>query len=456
MPSLFNLIDIMSDMVISVVYTSSPDSQNSEPSSPVELEPQSDSRSSSRNSNPPKYNDKDCDRYPTHNNQLPYPPAKRRPMIPYSKTRVRGTNSEYLAPKRFTKTVPITKNVHWSNMMEVDGEPYRFTAPGLNSYPLRSRRKANYIYGADGGDSKNSVHSTEGDGDNSPEPHEPYSNASYEEQRYPEDWYSRPRSGSRNHSPAGSFPGVDEDRPQGWSPSSNEGSAEKPYMPRSILKPPTATDDEMLLRNTWSMIAHQEQQINYMYEFLSDVLLVGHDMLDCMFETGEISMWEETTRLAQQARTRQGSDALKWGSRVSSPIRGSQQQHQSQDQGQTRYSDSYPGQSPTSSTDPQHAFEEDLVRRKAGQNPPKESSLVLDPRDSQLGSWVDPQRNPVSDESTEPSPVMIERPRSNPRSDDWPEPFFGREGAMARQDETRSPDAGFRGIDTIYEDPEEQ
>ncbi|KAL2845452.1 hypothetical protein BJY01DRAFT_247716 [Aspergillus pseudoustus] len=452
MPSLYKLIDAMSDMIISVVYTSGSDSHNSEPSMPAESEPGNNNRSSSRSSYHCniKYNDKDNDRYPTHQDQLPYPPSKRRPTIPYSKTRVRGTSSEYLAPKRFTKTPPTTKNVHWSNMMEVDGEAYRFTAPALNSYPLRRRRKANYVYGADGGDSNNNVHNTE-DRDSSPEPQEPYSAAaSYEEQRYPNDRYSGPgsRSGSRNHSPAGSYPGADRGRSQSRPPGPREAS--RPDMPRSILKPPTATDDEMLLRNTWGIIARQEQQINYMYEFLSDVLLVGHDVLDCMFETGEISMWEETTRRAQQAQ-----QALGRGSRASSPI-PRQQQFEGESQGQPQYPAPYPGQSPTLSSRPRRAFEEELKRREARQSPPGVYSPVLGSRGSHTDPWLDAQRSSLGEDPREASPVPGERPSSSPRFDGRPELLYGREGAMSRQEETRSPAPGVRGIDTIYEDPEEQ
>ncbi|KAL2809551.1 hypothetical protein BJX63DRAFT_435113 [Aspergillus granulosus] len=454
MPSLYKLIDAMSDLVVSVV-SSNPGSSHREPSTPGKSELKNNESRSYNNHI--KYNDKDYDQYPTHHHRLPYPPAKRRPTIPYSKTRVRGTNSEYLAPKRFTKPPSATKSVHWSNMMEVDGDPYRFTAPALNSYPLRRRRKANYVYGADGGDSNNNVHNTEGAGhsrSSTPVPQEPDNDTSYEEQRYPVNWYSCSRSGSRNPSPVGSYPGSDQDSSRTWSPSSNKGSSSytsfPAYTPRSILKPPTATDDEMLLRNTWSIIARQEQQINYMYDFLSDVLLVGHDVLDCMFETGEISMWEETTRHAQQAqkaRMRQGFEARERGSR--GPIPGLQHSHD-HSPGQTQYPVSNPGHSPTLGSNPPPAFEE-LERRKVRKCTSGEFSLrgsLLDPR-------LNSQRSPVSEDSREASPVQTGRPSSSPQFDSRPDSSYGREGAMSRQEKSWPPGLGFRDMDTIYEDPED-
>ncbi|KAJ0423854.1 hypothetical protein BJY00DRAFT_27521 [Aspergillus carlsbadensis] len=457
MPSLFKLIDAMSDMVISVVYTSSPDSRDSEPSTPVETEKPGTNDDNDNNSEDnrkrPKYNDKEFDRYPT-SHRLHYPPTKRRPTIPYSKTRVPGSNSEYLAPKRFTKTPPITKNVHWSNMMEVDGGPPRFTAPGLNSYPLRRRRRANYVYGADGGDSNNNVNvqDTEAEDDA-----DPSSAMSYEDQRYPLDWYSRSRSRSRNPSPAGSYPencDRDTSSPGLMSPT-NRSSAFPPYMPRSILKPPTATDDEMLLRNTWSMIARQEQQINYMYEFLSDVLLVGHDVLDCMFETGEISMWEDTTRRAQQAaqQPRVRRDA-RGSIRGSSPIPSSaraqpqfQDQGESQERGRSYYPVSYPGQSPRLGSDSRSAFEEELERREEKEKErgsPGDYSPVPGPRGPHLKSWLGSQSDPDPeyDSSRESSPVYDDRGSPSRWPDPRPDPGYGREGAMSRQEE-RSPPPGF-------------
>ncbi|KAL3483903.1 hypothetical protein BJX62DRAFT_244467 [Aspergillus germanicus] len=454
MPSLFKLIDAMSDMVISVVYTSSPDSRDSEPSTPVETEkPENydsttnseDNRNDKRKRT--KYNDKEFDRYPT-SHRLPYPPAKRL-TIPYSKTRVRGSNSEYLAPKRFTKTPLFTKNVHWSNMMEVDGQPPRFTAPALNSYPFRRRRKPNYVYGANGGDSNNNINIQDAEAEDEDEA-EPNSAMSYEDQRYPADWYSRSRSGTgsgtRNRSPVGSYP-ENHEYPRPMSPN-DRSSTYPPYTPRSILKPPTSTDDEMLLRNTWAMIARQEQQINYMYEFLSDVLLVGHDVLDCMFETGEISMLEEATRRAQQARARARS------ARGSSPIPSSarpqqqfQDQGESQGRGRGQYPVSYPGQSPTLGPRSRPAFEEELERREEKEKErrgPGNYSPVLGPRGPHLKSWLKSQSDPDPEYegSRESNPDQDERDSPGRWPDSRPDPGYGREGAMSRQEE-RSPESGF-------------
>ncbi|KAL4928263.1 uncharacterized protein BDV17DRAFT_264591 [Aspergillus undulatus] len=78
------------------------------------------------------------------------------------------------------------------------------------------------------------------------------------------------------------------------------------HIPRKgIIKPPTQKDDEMLIRNLWTMVALAEQRMDYTYEFLSGVLLIGDDILDTILKAGELSMFEEASRHARRMEERQ-------------------------------------------------------------------------------------------------------------------------------------------------------
>ncbi|KAL4912451.1 hypothetical protein BDW62DRAFT_194528 [Aspergillus aurantiobrunneus] len=67
----------------------------------------------------------------------------------------------------------------------------------------------------------------------------------------------------------------------------------------------------MLIRNLWEMVVLSDQRLDYMYEFLSGVLLVGDDILDTMLKTGELSMFEEATRHANRMGARQRARAFR-------------------------------------------------------------------------------------------------------------------------------------------------
>jgi hypothetical protein len=215
----------------------------------------------------------------------------------------------------------------------------------------------------------------------------------------------------------------------------------------------------MLLRNTWSIIARQEQQINYMYEFLSDVLLVGHDVLDCMFETGEISMWEDATRRDARGSTR-GSSPIPSSARAQQRF---QDQGEGQGRGRGQYPVSYSGRSPTLGPNSRPAFEEELERREEEEKERRSLgaySPVLGPRGPHLKSWLGSQSDPEPEYegSRESSPDQDERGSSSRWPDSRPDPGYGREGAMSRQEERSpppgfdSPPPGFNSLDTIREE----
>lgn len=74
---------------------------------------------------------------------------------------------------------------------------------------------------------------------------------------------------------------------------------------KSILRRPTATDDEMLIRNLWAMVVLADNRLEYTYEFLSGVLLMGDNVIDTMMESGELMMAEEAKKHAERTAERQ-------------------------------------------------------------------------------------------------------------------------------------------------------
>ncbi|KAL2863567.1 uncharacterized protein BJX67DRAFT_363284 [Aspergillus lucknowensis] len=288
--------------------------------------------------------------------------------------------------------------------------PHRFTAPGLNNYPIRRDRKINYVYGASNTHTRGAgAAALDSSRNNSPDDN---GTTSYEEQRYPNAWYSK--SGAGEPEPESEFESDSFSRP-----------LHRTHRPRrSIIKPPTQTDDEMLLRNTWSIIAHQEEQINYMHEFLSSFLMVGEDVLDSMWETSEIGMREDATRRANATRARM-SQSSREPPREPSPMpRQFHEQYlpQHQDQGLDSY--------------PETPDEWELPRGRT------RTRREFSPTQSQ-------QYRP------QPSSPLHEPAGPDLDLDLRPEREYGREGAMSRQ-EGEGAFRGFSRVESIIEVSDEE
>ncbi|KAL4936065.1 hypothetical protein BDV06DRAFT_114511 [Aspergillus oleicola] len=243
--------------------------------------------------------------------------AQRSQAVRATENQGRGPNSNYIYPydqnynpvdcdtdfvdtntEQYFRRSQRHKNVHWGSIEEIP-EGSIPSSPGLSQYHQRRKRgkKSNYVYGAgspSGSPSPGSSRSgspTDSTG----------SNDSYDGQRYPPGWYGRFSRGSRSPSPKHLRPTSGTDQYTYPRPPLHHT-----HIPRkSILKPPTPKDDEMLIRNLWTMGALAEQRLDYMYEFLSGVLNTGDDVLDSMLRAGELSMIEEATRHARRMSERQ-------------------------------------------------------------------------------------------------------------------------------------------------------
>jgi hypothetical protein len=204
---------------------------------------------------------------------------------------------------RYYRTPRHGKSVHWGGITNEfpDGVP-EASAPGLSEYPQRRTRwSQNYVYGADDGAERQSPsrnfrksrrespsRSGSGSGNGSPEPPGSYEEA--EGQEEPSIFWS-------SHASSPSFPSSLPGRRQ---------LLHRTHVPRkSILKTPTTLDDEMLIRNLWAMVTISDSRLDYTYEFLAGVLLVGDEVLDTMWSAGEMMMYEEARRRARRMQERE-------------------------------------------------------------------------------------------------------------------------------------------------------
>ncbi|KAL4786713.1 hypothetical protein BJX76DRAFT_346062 [Aspergillus varians] len=288
MPALYTFVERIADMLISAAG-----SKRSRPSSPPPA--YSTGPLPSFHSSHPHRNDE--------NNPLgSFPRPCRDPTsIPLAKSQTRdvpprsnpnynsGHGKQSADSNRYVRSAQRARNVHWGTITEIPSGSTQPTTPGLNEYP---HRKSNTRTST----SSRSRSNSPVDRANSPSP--TGSDSSYKEQRYPPAWYSCSFSPSSQPVPttgAGARTERERQRP-----------LHRTHMPRkTILKAPTPTDDEMLIRNLWEMVVLSDQRLDYMYEFLSGVLLVGDDILDTMFRAGELSMFEEAARHANRMGKRQ-------------------------------------------------------------------------------------------------------------------------------------------------------
>lgn len=204
---------------------------------------------------------------------------------------------------RYYRTPRHGKSVHWGGITNEfpHGVP-EASAPGLSEYPQRrTRRSQNYVYGADDDAERQSSRrncsksrrespsrSGSGSGNGSPEPPGSYEEAEGQEQ--PSIFWSP-------HASSLSFPSSLPGRRQ---------LLHRTHVPRkSILKTPTTLDDEMLIRNLWAMVTISDSRLDYTYEFLAGVLLVGDEVLDTMWSAGEMMMYEEARRRARRMQERE-------------------------------------------------------------------------------------------------------------------------------------------------------
>ncbi|CBF80925.1 predicted protein [Aspergillus nidulans FGSC A4] len=227
---------------------------------------------------------------------------------------------------RYCRTPRHGKSVHWGGISNefLDGVP-EASAPGLSEYPQRRTKKSqNYVYGADYGAERQSSSrnlrksrrespSRSGSGSGIGILETPDSHEEAEAQEQPSIFWSP-------HASSLSFPSSLPGRRQ---------LLHRTHVPRkSILKTPTTLDDEMLIRNLWAMVSISDSRLDYTYEFLAGVLLVGDKVLDTMWSAGEMMMYEEARR--RQGGGQEGCKNGKGGGRranSSVQCRGGQSLH---------------------------------------------------------------------------------------------------------------------------------
>ncbi|KAL5338796.1 hypothetical protein BJX70DRAFT_188071 [Aspergillus crustosus] len=260
---LFRAIERVSDMIISAINrSSSPHAPQYNESSTSSLPRQTHHLTRDR----PRHEEGPSDRYPRA-----VPPAYEHAVTPGRAVRW-GTITEISETQRSKSKSRSKSN---SGSTNPDQHPYSQD---------RSRNASgnpNYIYGAD--DTYHYTHSSprtslqsspSGSRSSSPDDR---TNTAYGDQRYPQ-WATSSRFRSK---------------------SDPQSPRHRTHYPRkTILKSPTGTDQEMLIRNLWSMAVLADHRLNYTYEFLSGILLMGEDMLDTIYQAGEFSMFEDAIRAA--------------------------------------------------------------------------------------------------------------------------------------------------------------
>ncbi|KAL4750410.1 hypothetical protein BDW72DRAFT_213396 [Aspergillus terricola var. indicus] len=188
---------------------------------------------------------------------------------------------------RYYRTPRNRKSVHWGGITnEFPGGVPEASAPGLSEYSQRrTRRSPNYVYGADDGAERQSP-SCSSRGSRG----ESLSRSSSSENGSPEPPGSYEEAGGQGQPSISCFPHASSPS----FPSSSPGRRQllhRTHVPlKSILKAPTTLDDEMLIRNLWAMVTISDSRLDYTYEFLAGVLLVGDEVLDTMWSAGEMMM----------------------------------------------------------------------------------------------------------------------------------------------------------------------
>ncbi|RDW69148.1 uncharacterized protein DSM5745_08908 [Aspergillus mulundensis] len=296
MPFLYNLVDRLADVVIAAV---------SPPKRPHERE-----RERKRSFSPPPrpnhrplreedYDDEDDDYEPlsyysrrvsrqVDEETLPsFAEEGARPGPGYSSRD--GENARrYRAPHN-------AKRVRWGGIKAYDDYVPLASAPGLSEFPQRrTSTSPNYVYGAE-------------------DRRSPRERRKRSPGSSPRSSPSSSRSGSKSREGSPKLPGSYEEGKGGQPAAPSPPSApilrqllHRTHVPRkSILKAPTATDDEMMVRNLWSMVVLSQNQLEYTYEFLSSVMLIGDDVLDTMWTAGEMTMFEEANKRARRSLERE-------------------------------------------------------------------------------------------------------------------------------------------------------
>ncbi|KAL4900024.1 hypothetical protein BDW74DRAFT_105053 [Aspergillus multicolor] len=289
MPFLYNLVDRLADLVISVSPSKRPRERERDRKGSYGPPP----RPIHRRHREEDYDDEDYDYEPLSyysrrvsrqidEDVLPsFAEEGARPGPGYSSRDDREGARRYRAPYN-------AKCVRWGGITDYDDHVRQASAPGLSEFPQRRTSESpNYVYGAEDG-------------------------MSSRERRKESPSSSRSSSSSRGGSPNFKLPGSYEEGRGGQSAFSPPSAPilrellHRTHVPRkSILKAPTATDDEMLVKNLWAMIVLSQNQLEYTYEFLSSVMLIGDDVLDTMWTAGEMAMFEEANRRSRRSLERE-------------------------------------------------------------------------------------------------------------------------------------------------------
>ncbi|KAL4796164.1 hypothetical protein BDV19DRAFT_388590 [Aspergillus venezuelensis] len=281
--SLYSFVDQVADIIMSVFTQRSPRRNNYEGSN-------DDEKTLSHRRNRLKEQRSNAVRATS---EMPHGPISNY-IYPYDKNYIPDENIDPNA-ERYFRTSLQHRNVHWGSIEEIPEGASMPSAPGLSQYHQRRKkgRKSNYVYDA----GSPSAGSPGGSRSGSPAD-SASSNDSYDGQRYPPGWYGQ---FSRSPSPKDSRPSSAQDQYGYPRPPMHHTHIPQ----KGILKPPTPKDDEMLIRNLWTMFALAEQRLDYMYEFLSGAVVIGEDVLNSMLKAGELSMVEEATRHARRMSERQ-------------------------------------------------------------------------------------------------------------------------------------------------------
>ncbi|KAL2825441.1 hypothetical protein BDW59DRAFT_161668 [Aspergillus cavernicola] len=274
MPSFYNLIDRMANMVISVVTPDRPSSPPPPYTSPPPTPPHLNRHHRRGYESSSSTHRRESSRYPCSFSFADNRPAIRRRSSSASASA--SNDNPNSGNHRYYRTARQAKNVHWGHITEIPAGSLEPSAPGLSNFHNRQNRTTNYVYSTDNyNNSDSSISSTDS------------ILSTYEEQRYPNQWYSRSPS-----------PSSSQTQPQPKSQTKFQPHHRTSHPRKPILKPPTPTDDELLIRNLCAMIHLSDQRLEYTYEYLSGILLVGDDMLDTLLQAGEISMREDAGKRA--------------------------------------------------------------------------------------------------------------------------------------------------------------
>ncbi|KAL3477983.1 hypothetical protein BJX99DRAFT_116300 [Aspergillus californicus] len=307
MLSLFGLIDRVSDVVISVANTFRSSSPPARYTSPPPNSPNYNRyRPRGPEFNDPYYQRRDPSQ---RSDRLPYPETRahaRQAVDPLRSNPTPSADRNETQNQRFYRTPLNAAKVHWGHITEISAghDP---SAAGLTGYHQRQNRTVNYVYGAEanpsshvgasgGSRSRNRKGKGKRNGSNSSSTSDSNSDSNSSSSDSDSDSDSPTRYSSLSEIPRVNETDTDhEDIDYAGKPKFRHRTQ---YPTRSILKPPTPIDDEILIRNLWAMVILADNRLNYSYEFLSGVILIGDDVLDAMMQMGELAMQEEATARA--------------------------------------------------------------------------------------------------------------------------------------------------------------